>query len=239
MTFLFFLQNIGLGAGLAMDASAVSMSNGLNEPKMSVGKKILMAGVYALFQAAMPIAGYFAGHALLQYIEPYIPWIALLLLAFLGGKMIRDGIKEQKKKKSEQEEREALDYQARSEPESNGATGSQENADEETKSVGAAEAQRGQVADEWRKKLGIKTLLVQAVATSIDALSVGLSISDYTIAEAMIAVSIIAAMTFGLCMIAVYIGQKFGDRLGSKAVILGGVILIAIGIEICLTGLFG
>lgn len=232
MTFLFFLQNIGLGAGLAMDASAVSMSNGLNEPDMSVGKKILMAAVYALFQAAMPIAGYFAGHALLQYIEPYIPWIALLLLAFLGGKMIRDGIKESKAKRAELE--------AEEDPsERDNAENTVETADEETKNGTAAANRREQAVGVGRKKLGIKTLLVQAVATSIDALSVGLSISDYTVAEAMIAVSIIAAMTFGLCMIAVYIGQKFGDRLGSKAVILGGIILIAIGIEICLTGLFG
>lgn len=232
MTFLFFLQNIGLGAGLAMDASAVSMSNGLNEPDMSVGKKILMAAVYALFQAAMPIAGYFAGNALLQYIEPYIPWIALLLLAFLGGKMIRDGIKESKAKRAELETEEAA-------PERDNAENTVETADGETKNGSAAEMHREQAVGVGRKKLGIKTLLVQAVATSIDALSVGLAISDYEVYEAMIAVSIIAAMTFGLCMIAVYIGQKFGDRLGSKAVILGGIILIAIGIEICLTGLFG
>lgn len=207
MTAGFFLQNIGLGAGLSMDAAAVSMSNGLNEPKMSIGKKILMAAMYALFQAAMPIAGYFAGHALIDKIGSYIPWIALVLLLFLGGKMIRDGIKERQKK-----------------------------ADEE-KSIedggGAVEAEA------VKPKLGIKTLLVQALATSIDALSVGLSISDYEIYEAMIAAAIISILTFALCFIAAKIGQKFGDKLGSKAVILGGIILIVIGIEICVTGVLG
>ncbi|MCH5158372.1 MAG: manganese efflux pump [Clostridiales bacterium] len=204
MTAGFFLQNIGLGAGLSMDASAVSMSNGLNEPKMKVGKKILMAATYAFFQAAMPIAGYFAGHAFIDKIGPYIPWIALVLLLFLGGKMIMDGIKDGRKKTAETA------------------------ADGET--VAAAEV---------KPKLGVKTLLVQALATSIDALSVGLSISDYEIYEAMIAAAIIAVMTFSLCMIAVFIGQKFGDKLGAKAVILGGIILIIIGIEICVTGVLG
>ena len=204
MTAGFFLQSIGLGAGLAMDASAVSMSNGLNEPKMSVGKKILMAATYAVFQAAMPIAGFFAGHALIDKLGPYIPWIALVLLLFLGGKMIRDGIKDGRKKSAEAE-----------------------SADGEGESIAS------------RPTLNVKTLLVQAVATSIDALSVGISIADYEIWEAMIAVSIIAAVTFVLCMVAVYIGQKFGDRLGYKAVILGGIILIIIGIEICLTGVLG
>ncbi|MCH5350679.1 MAG: manganese efflux pump [Clostridiales bacterium] len=207
MTAGFFLQNIGLGAGLAMDASAVSMSNGLNEPKMSIGKKILMAATYAIFQAAMPIAGYFAGHALIDKIGPYIPWIALVLLLFLGGKMIRDGIKERRKK-----------------------------ADESAIEGGGAENAE---AEAVKPKLGVKTLLVQALATSIDALSVGLSISDYEIYEAMIAAAIISAITFALCMIAVFIGQKFGDKLGYKAVILGGIILIIIGIEICVTGVLG
>ena len=225
MTAGFFLQSIGLGAGLAMDASAVSMSNGLNEPKMSVGKKILMAATYAIFQAAMPIAGYFAGHALIDKIGPFIPWIALVLLLFLGGKMIRDGIKEGRKK--EAEALEAADGQGlETSAESSGGEGEA--------SVGSAAA-----SDTARPRLTVKTLLIQALATSIDALSVGLSIADYDIPRAMIAAAIIAVMTFGLCMGAVFIGQKFGDRLGSKAVILGGAILIIIGIEICVTGVLG
>ncbi len=120
--------------------------------------------------------------------------------------MIRDGIKEGRKKRERDEE----------------------------KISGANDAEA-----EERPVLGVKKLLVQAVATSIDALSVGLSIASYTIPEALIAAAIIAAMTFALCMLAVYIGQKFGDRLGSSAVILGGAILIMIGIEICLTGVLG
>lgn len=195
MDFPFFLRNIGLGAGLAMDASAVSISNGFHEPTMKKGKHLLISFLFALFQAAMPLAGYFAGHALLQYIEPYIPWIALALLVALGIKMIIDGVKERKAQKEDKEEK--------------------------------------------PKPLTLGVLLVQAVATSIDALSVGLTISDYTIPEALVAVTLIFAVTFCLCLLAVWLGKKGGTKLGWRAVIVGGVILIAIGIEICLSGLLG
>ncbi len=99
MTPLFFITNIWLGAGLAMDACAVSMSDGLNEPKMSVRKTLLIAATFGLFQALMPIIGYFAGHALIDYIGAYIPWIALALLTVLGGKMIFDGVRDKLKEK--------------------------------------------------------------------------------------------------------------------------------------------
>lgn len=188
-----------LGVALAMDATAVSMSNGLAEPKMHKGKWFLIAGAFALFQALMPMIGYFAGHALLKYIGPYVPWIALILLGFLGGKMLVDGIKGVRKQK---------------------LVGEQATKEEEVV-----------------KSLTIKTLLLQAVATSIDALSVGLSVADYTIPQALIAAAMIAVITFGLCILAVFIGTKFGDKLGNKAVILGGIILIGIGLEIFLTGI--
>lgn len=200
------MQSIGLGAGLAMDACAVSMSDGLNEPKMKLRKMILIAATFGIFQALMPIIGYFAGHALIEYIGAYIPWIALTLLTILGGKMIFDGVREIVKTKK------------------NAAKTAEQS---EIPAGGEAKAER---------KLTIKALAVQAVATSIDALSVGVSIADYTIANALVAALIIAVVTFGICIAALFIGRKFGDKLGSKAVILGGIILIGIGLEICLTG---
>ncbi len=102
-SFMFFLENIFLGVGLAMDAFSVSMANGLNEPNMSKEKMFGIAGVFGIFQAIMPMIGWVCVHTMLQYFkafEPFIPWIALVLLVYIGGKMIYDGIK----KKEESDE---------------------------------------------------------------------------------------------------------------------------------------
>lgn len=183
------ITSILLGVGLAMDACAVSMANGLKEPKMKINKIILIAFMFAFFQALMPLIGYFIGSALLAKIEWIIPWVALVLLSFIGGKMLYEGIK---------------------------------NKDEEDDD----------------KALTFKVLIVQAIATSIDALSVGFTISNYKVFEALICCGIVAIVTFIICVAAVFIGKKFGTKLGNKAEILGGIILIGIGLEIFITGLF-
>ena len=87
---------IGLGIGLAMDAFAVSMSNGLKENKMKFSKVLLIAFVFGLFQGVMPLIGYLVGNSFVKYIEKFIPFIALALLSFLGIKMIIDFVKERK-----------------------------------------------------------------------------------------------------------------------------------------------
>ena len=179
-----------LGIGLAMDACAVSMANGLNEPKMKFSKISLIAFMFAFFQALMPFVGYLVGSAFLTKIEWIIPWVALALLGFIGGKMLMDGIKH-----------------------------------------------KDDCCEECRK-LTFKVLIVQAIATSIDALSVGLTISNYVLIEAIVSVLVIAAVTFPICIGGVCIGKKFGIKLGCKAEILGGIILIAIGIEIFISGIF-
>ncbi len=189
---LFFVECIGLGAGLAMDAFSVSMANGLNEPTMKRGKMLGIAGVFGGFQGAMPLIGWVCVHTLLQCFqafEPLIPWIALILLVFIGGKMLLDGIRK--------------------------------NDD-----------------DEEPLKLGIGALLIQGIATSIDALSVGFTIAEYDLLMALVAALIIAAMTFVICTIGLIIGKKFGTKLSNKAQIFGGIILILIGIEIFVTGVF-
>ncbi len=191
-SFIFILNSVLLGVGLAMDAFSVSMANGMNEPKMKKGKMCGIAGVFAGFQFAMPMIGWICVHTILQYFKKFeslIPWIALILLAFIGGKMLIEGIR---------------------------------NKDAETENPG----------------LGIGTLLIQGVATSIDALSVGFTISEYGWLMAFIACLIIAVVTFIICMAGLVIGKKFGTKLSNKAQILGGVILIAIGIEIFITGIF-
>lgn len=191
---VFVIQSVMLGVGLAMDAFSVSLANGLNEPNMK-GKRIcLIAGVFAMFQAIMPLTGWFCVHNLIRFFavfEKFIPWIALLLLGFIGGKMIREGLQ---KKEEEAEKNEAV--------------------------------------------LGFKMLILQGIATSIDALSVGFTISEYEFIMALVCALIIAAVTFFICVAGVKIGKKFGMKLADKASVFGGVILLGIGIEIFITGIF-
>ena len=192
-SFVFFVNSILLGVGLAMDAFSVSLANGLQDPKMKRGKMAGIAGVFAGFQALMPMLGWICVHTVMQYFEAFekfIPWIALILLVFIGGKMLMDGIK---------------------------------NKEEEEKSPA----------------LGFVALMVQGVATSIDALSVGVTNSGYNLPMALVSALIIAAVTFVICMAGIVIGKRFGTKLSNKATILGGLILIFIGIEIFIKGIFG
>lgn len=191
MNFLFFFNSVGLGVGLAMDAFSVSLANGLSEPDMPGKKHAGIAGVFAGFQFLMPMIGWFLVHSLVEIfsvLDSFIPWIALALLGFIGGKMLVEGIH----------------------------GGEEENV----------------------KATGIGALLVQGVATSIDALSVGLTIADYSAAEALVASLIIAVVTFGICTVGLFLGKKFGTKLAGRAGILGGAILIFIGIEIFVRGIF-
>lgn len=184
--FDFFFNSILLGAGLAMDAFSVSLANGLNEPKMKKLKMLGVSGVFSAFQFAMPMIGWICVSAIAQYFNAFqklIPWIALALLGFIGGKMLYEGIVN----KNSEEEKPAV---------------------------------------------GLSALLVQGVATSIDALSVGFTIADYSLSEALLSCFIIGAVTFVICFAGIAIGKKAGTALAGKAGILGGLILIFIGLEI-------
>ncbi len=185
---------IGLGVGLAMDAFAVSMSNGLKESKMRFSKVLLIAFMFGLFQGVMPLIGYLVGNSFVKYIEKFIPFIALALLSFLGIKMIIDFVKERK--------------------------------------------ENNEQCNIVEQKLTFKVLIVQAIATSIDALSTGLAFSDYNIYDALIVVGLIAIITFVLCVIGVFIGKKFGTLIRCYATLIGGIILILIGLEIFITGIW-
>lgn len=190
--FSFFFNSILLGIGLAMDAFSVSLANGLNEPGMKKGKMCAVAGVFAAFQAIMPLTGWVCVHTIVQYFrafEQFIPWIALILLGYIGGKMLYDGI--------------------------TGGDGEEEDCG-----------------------VGFKALMLQGVATSIDALSVGFTIADYDFFSALLAALIIAAVTFFICMGGLVIGRTAGTRLAGRAGILGGVILLFIGAEIFVTSIF-
>lgn len=189
---MLFIDSIAFGAGLAMDAFSVSLANGLGEPKMKPNKMCGIAGTFAFFQALMPLIGWLCIHTIAERFnsfQKFIPWIALILLLYIGGKMLIEGIRQPKEEISE------------------------------------------------IKKLTFSTLILQGIATSIDALSVGFSIADYGVLEALISALIISSVTFVICMGGLLIGKKFGTHLSGKASILGGIILIAIGIQIFVSGI--
>ena len=188
----FFFNSILLGIGLAMDAFSVSLANGLNEPNMKGGKVCGVAGIFAAFQFAMPMIGWICVSTIAQYFKAFeklIPWIALALLGYIGGKMLYEGIK-------------------------------------------------NKASEEEKAAVGFSALLVQGVATSIDALSVGFTISAYNFLEALLACLLIGVVTFFICFAGILIGKNAGTALAGKAGILGGAILIFIGLEIFITSWF-
>ena len=96
--FLFILNSILFGVGLAMDAFSVSLANGLREPDISVSRSLTIAGTFAAFQTLMPLLGWFCVHSIaeaFQAFQPFIPWIALALLVYIGVKMIMEGLRDQ------------------------------------------------------------------------------------------------------------------------------------------------
>ena len=178
-----------LGLGLAMDAFSVSLVNGMNEPHMRKSRMLQIAGTFAGFQFAMPMIGWICVKTIadtFQDFQKFIPWIALILLLFIGGKMLIEGI-------------------------------------------------RGKKEDEAEKEAGTGNLLLQGIATSIDALSVGFTMADLQVPEAIAESIIIGVVTMAVCLAGIFIGRKAGDKLSDKATIFGGIILIAIGLEIFLS----
>ena len=174
-----------------MDAFSVSIADGLNEPKMKKGKFFSIAGVFAFFQALMPLTGWICVHTVIKYFkifEKFIPWIALILLVFIGMKMIIEAVRN--------------------------------NGKEETAGI-----------------LTLRLLIVQGIATSIDALSAGFTIAEYGILSALLCAGIISVVTFIICIAGLLIGKKVGDKLSTKAQIFGGIILIGIGLEIFVSGM--
>lgn len=189
-SFLFFFNSAALGVGLAMDAFSVSMVNGLSEPDMSRGKSAAVAGTFAFFQALMPMTGWWCVRTAAQRFaafRPCIPWIALILLLYIGGSMLWEGLK---------------------------------GGDREKKCAAVTP----------------HALFIQGIATSIDALSVGFTIAEYLWPQALVCSLIIAAVTYVICAAGLAIGRSVGARLSGRASVLGGVILIAIGAEIFISG---
>ena len=185
--------SMGIGVAYAMDAFSVSLANGLSEPKMKKRKMAGIAGVFSVFQFVMPMIGWICVTTVTQQFkafEKFIPWIALVLLGYIGGKMLVEGIKT-----------------------------------------------RNECSIE-RPAVGLGALIVQGIATSIDALSGGFTIAEYSLVEALLSCAIIGVVTFVICFAGIIIGKKSGTCLAGKAGILGGAILIAIGLKIFIESFF-
>lgn len=177
-----------IGIGLSMDAFAVAICKGLAMPdKVDRKGALLIALYFGVFQAVMPALGWLLGSQFARYVTQMAPWIAFVLLAWIGGSMIRESLSKEEKE----------------------------------------EAEMGAVS--------LKELLVLAVATSIDALAVGVTFSMLELAVSIgAAVALIGCTTFVISLGGVYVGNVFGARYKSKAEFVGGAILILIGVKILL-----
>ena len=177
--FLFFMNSALLGVGLAMDAFSVSLANGMNEKHMKKSRMAYIAGVYGFFQFLMPMVGWICVHMIVQVFgqfQKFIPWIALILLLYIGGSMIK-------------------------------------------------ESMQGEEENKEMKKLSFAVLI-------------GFTIAEYGLIMAVVCSLIVAVVTFVICETGLYLGKTLGTKLSGKADVLGGVILIGIGIEIFVKGVF-
>lgn len=200
------IEVILTGIALSMDACAVAMTNGMTAKCLKAKHAFLIALFFGVFQAAMPVIGYFIADLVavnfMETFEKAASVVAFVLLAFLGGKMIADAIKEMTSKCD----------------------------------CGCEEGCIGE-------KINVGKLTVQAVATSIDALAVGVTLRMLVMTEKGLAlgmagsVGVIGAITFGLVIGAVYLGKAIGNKLADKAGLAGGIVLVAIGVKLLLEGL--
>jgi len=210
-TFILIFNSILLGFGLAMDAFSVSLANGFAEPSMKKGRMMYISGIYAAFQFVMPVIGWLLVHFAITFFsgfQKFIPFIALILLAFIGGKMLIEGIKSRKCK-------------------NNGECENCPNNDCDIRET------------VQKNEISTRLLMIQGIATSIDALSVGFTIEGYSILMVFVSALIIGVVTHITCFAGLVLGTRFGTKLAGNAKIVGGIILIAIGIEICIKGVLG
>ena len=178
-----FITLFVLAVGLSMDAFAVAVCKGLAMKKMSWKNAVIVGLWFGTFQALMPVIGYFLGVSFADRIKSVDHWIAFVLLALIGGNMIREAF-------GKEEERASAD-------------------------------------------LAVTTMFIMAVATSIDALAVGVTFA-FLDQNMPLAVSLIGVTTFMLSMLGVKVGNLFGVKYKSKAEFIGGLILILLGAKILL-----
>lgn len=177
-----------VGIGLSMDAFAVSICKGLAMPAVNKKQALLIGAYFGVFQALMPLAGWLLGSQFARHVTKLAPWIAFVLLAWIGGSMLRESLS----KKEEDEEVEPVE-------------------------------------------LRHKELFLLAVATSIDALAVGVSFSMVELSVSIgAAAALIGCTTFAISVGGVFVGHIFGARYKNRAEFVGGAILILIAVKILL-----
>ena len=181
-----FFELFLIGIGLSMDAFAVAICKGLGMERINKRDTLLLALFFGGFQALMPLTGYLLGSRFASYIERWDHWIAFVLLAFIGGNMIRE---------------------------------SREQEEEETKHCGS---------------IRYRELFTLAVATSIDALAVGITFALLPDVNVPLAVCLIGITTFVCSAVGLKVGNLFGLKYKAKAELAGGIILILIGLKILL-----
>lgn len=199
-------ETIMTSVALAMDACAVSMTNGMTAKKWKTSNVFIIALFFGVFQAIMPLIGYFIASLVadnfIEVFETASSVIAFVLLAFLGGKMLTDSIKEMK-------------------------------------NTCPCACEDGCIGE----CLSYGKLTTQAIATSIDALAVGVTLKMLELTETGLtlgvfgSVAVIGGITFIMCIGAVYLGKAIGNKLADKAGLLGGIVLLGIGIKLLLEGL--
>ena len=177
------VELLALSVGLAMDAFAVSVCKGLGMRRLNMRVALVLALLFGVFQAGMPVVGWFLGSQLMWLIGPIDHWIAFFLLGFIGGKMILDAMGE---------------------------------GDEDAGTT---------------DRIAWGEFLILAVATSIDALAVGISFAALNV-DIVVPVALIGVTTFVLSLAGVGIGHLFGSRFERPAQITGGVVLILIGLKV-------
>ena len=172
-----------IGIGLSMDAFAVSVCKGLSMKKIDWLKVIIIALYFGIFQAIMPVFGYFLGSTFSFLVQKIDHWLAFILLSAIGWNMIKESASDEEENKND--------------------------------------------------NVDVKTMTLLAIATSIDALAVGVTFAFFEV-NLLLSISIIGIITFGVSILGVIIGNKFGDKFQNKAEFAGGIILIIIGLKILL-----
>ena len=254
---MYIWELILIAVSLSADAFAVSMCRGLEMRRVNVRHAFVIALFFGLFQAAMPVIGYFAAKLVADYITAYDHWIAFCLLALLGAKMIYDGIKEgAEERKRRKEARDvtapALPCPAGEKTETAANLAATANlAETAAPDLTEAAAANGQGAEAegnvqaasacackgkggaTGERLDVKKLLVMSVATSIDALAIGVTFAFLDV-NLWLAVSLIGGITFALSLGGVFLGHCIGAKFKDKATVIGGAVLVLIGLKILL-----
>lgn len=217
------IEIILIGIGLSMDAVAVSMTNGMVYKDAGKAKTYAMPILFGLFQGLMPLIGYFAGGLFADVISQYASILVFIILGFIGGKMLKDGIEHIKEEKEQAKEKQEQKQEQKN------TLVDETMVDEVTTQEEVAITVEVQETEE-KKELTYKMLFIQAIATSIDAFAVGIGFSAMQV-DILPAAGIITFTTAICSLLAIFIGKKFGDLLGSKSELLGGAILVFLAIK--------